>query len=280
VNITARDVYDNLIDGNADNDPYILDWRSGTHFALGHIEGAHNVALANFEAVLASIPAGRTVLNVCYSGQSASHPTAYMNMLGIPAQNLKFGMCGWTSDTTVNLDMWGGTATSDDYADWLTAVSATPTQVYDFPTLDTGKSTAIEVLRDAAIENLATKGFAKMSVAELYEAIQVNGNADDYFVVNYFPDGPYDAGHIPGAYQFVPNQSLGRNEMLKYLPTDKTIVVYCYTGHTSSQVVAYLNALGYDSVSLSYGVNAICYSNESICTNQYEAAPNDYPVVQ
>lgn len=281
VNIAAADVYANLIDGNAANDPYILDWRSAAHFALGHIEGAHNVALANFETVLATIPAGKMVLNVCYTGQSASHPTAYMNMLGIPAQNLKFGMCGWTSDTNINLGRWDS-AVSDEYADWLTTVTATPTEVHDFPVLDTGKTTATEILKAAASDNLATNGFRTMAVADLYAEIEVNGNADDYFVVNYFANGPYNAGHIPGAYQFAPNQSLGRAQMLKYLPTDKTIVVYCYTGQTSSQVVAYLNALGYDAVSLLYGVNAICHTNDSICVpaNRYHVADNDYPVVQ
>ena len=279
VNTTADAVYANLIDGDTTNDPYIIDWRSATHYAAGHIEGAVNGSLADFENVLNAIPAGATVVNVCYTGQSASHATAYMNMLGIDAQNLKFGMCGWTSDQAVNLNKWGG-AISDDYASWLETVTNTPTQVYDFPMLDTGKTTALEIMREAAIDNLGTKGFKAMSVADLYAEIVSNGNADDYFIVNYFTDTPYDAGHIPGAYQFAPGGSLEAGEMLKYLPTDKTIVVYCYTGQTSSQVVAYLNALGYDAVSLLYGVNAICHSNSTICTTAYHDATNDYPVVQ
>ena len=281
VNVNADAVYANLIDGNAANDPYILDWRSAADYAAGHIAGAQNAAFANFESVLNAIPAGKTVLNVCYTGQTAGYPTAYMNMLGIAAQNLKFGMCGWTSDPAITGSRWENN-TSDDYADWLTTVVATPTETHDFPELNTGKTTALEILREAAQENLVTNGIRSISVADLYAEIEVNGNEDDYFIVNYFPNGPYNAGHIPGSFQYVPNQSLGRSQMMKYLPTDKTIVVYCYTGQTSAQVVAYLNALGYDSRSLSYGVNAICHSNDSICVpaNRYHTPSNDYPVVQ
>ncbi|MEZ4648137.1 MAG: rhodanese-like domain-containing protein [Candidatus Eisenbacteria bacterium] len=281
VNVSALTVYENLfVDGDTSNDPYILDWRSADAFNnAGHIEGAIRADITDFENVLNAIPAGKTVLNVCYTGQTASHVTAYMNMLGIEAQNLLLGMCGWTADTEVNLNKWGA-AISNDLASWLETVTNTPSQVYDFPALDTGKTTAVEILREAAIDNLVANQFKTISVANLYNEMVTD--PDKYFIVNYFTDTPYDAGHIPGAYQFVPKQSLGREQMLKYLPTDKTIVVYCYTGQTSSQVVAYLNALGYDARSLLYGVNAICHEDDVICPSpgpRYVDATQNYPVV-
>jgi rhodanese-related sulfurtransferase len=46
---------------------------------------------------------------------------------------------------------------------------------------------------------------------------------------------------------------------MKTLPTNQTIVVYCYTGQTSSFVAAYLRLLGYDAKSLSFGANAMIY---------------------
>jgi rhodanese-related sulfurtransferase len=38
------------------------------------------------------------------------------------------------------------------------------------------------------------------------------------------------------------------------LPTDKTIIVYCYTGQTASQTTAILRLLGYDAYNLSGGM--------------------------
>jgi rhodanese-related sulfurtransferase len=46
---------------------------------------------------------------------------------------------------------------------------------------------------------------------------------------------------------------------LKTLPTDETIVVYCYTGQTSAALAAYLRILGYDAVTLLFGTNAMIY---------------------
>ena len=278
VNTTAEAVWNLLSDMDTTNDPYIMDWRSAADYALGHIEGAVNVSLGNFEAALDDIPAGKTVLNVCYTGQSASHATAYMNMLGISAQNLKFGMCGWTSDTAINKSKWDN-AVSDDFTTWMTTTDYTTTTTHEYPELSTGKSTAEEILRARASEYLAS-GWHTISATALFEDIEVNGNADDYFIVNYFDSATYAAGHIPGAFQFTPKLSLREDESLELLPTDKKIVVYCYTGQTSSQVVAYLSALGYDAYSLLYGVNGMCFSNDDICKTKYHVAATDYPVVR
>ncbi len=46
-------------------------------------------------------------------------------------------------------------------------------------------------------------------------------------------------------------------EDLKTLPTDKTIVVYCYTGQTSANMAAYLQVLGYDAKSLLFGASGM-----------------------
>ena len=83
---------------------------------------------------------------------------------------------------------------------------------------------------------------------------------NDYFIVNYWGYDDYmNIGHIEGAYQFTPNTSLQKAQMLELLPTDQKIAVYCRTGQTSAQVVAYLRLLGYDAYSLLYGVNGFAY---------------------
>jgi len=66
--------------------------------------------------------------------------------------------------------------------------------------------------------------------------------------------------------------------MLKYLPTDKQIIVYCWTGQTSSQITAYLNMLGYEAYSLKFGSNNLFYSNMT-GGKWGPAAQHDFPLV-
>ena len=43
-------------------------------------------------------------------------------------------------------------------------------------------------------------------------------------------------------------------EQFSTIPTDKPVVVYCYTGQTSSQTVATLRMLGFEAYSLAGGM--------------------------
>ena len=43
-------------------------------------------------------------------------------------------------------------------------------------------------------------------------------------------------------------------KILKNLPKEKEVMVYCYTGQTAGQAVAGLRVLGYDAVSLKSGM--------------------------
>jgi len=79
---------------------------------------------------------------------------------------------------------------------------------------------------------------------------------------------------IPSSYQFTPKASLSTTVDLDLLPTNETIVVYCYTGQTSAQVTAYLRMLGYDAKSLLYGFNGFAY--ESCPAAKYHEPENDY----
>ena len=43
------------------------------------------------------------------------------------------------------------------------------------------------------------------------------------------------------------------------IPSDKTVVVYCGTGHNSGFATAYLRLFGYDARTLRYGNNSFMY---------------------
>ena len=122
-------------------------------------------------------------------------------------------------------------------------------------------------------------GFQGVAYSEIMD------NLDDYFVVNYFGQADYEGtgsagvpGHIPGAFQYTPYASLDVDQLLGFLPTDQTIVVYCWTGQHSSQITAYLNMLGYDAKSLKYGSNNLFHSN--LTGHKWSAAQvMDFPLV-
>ncbi len=73
------------------------------------------------------------------------------------------------------------------------------------------------------------------------------------------PIDRYGLGHIPGAIQYTPNQDLYSTAFLNTLPTDKTVVVYGYTGQVSASIATYLRILGYDARSLKFGINGMAY---------------------
>jgi rhodanese-related sulfurtransferase len=271
VNIAISAVFDNLTDSNTANDPYIIDYRSATDFASGHIKGAHNMALADLMTKIedGTIPKTQTILNVCYTGQNASVATAVLNLLGYESQNLSFGMC--SVDTSISgAKKWLDAIAADEHAGDLTGTATTTTTTHTFPTLSTGKETAEEVIMD----RFSASGWSK-------SADDVWDNKANYFIINYWPESEYTApGHIPGAYQFTPQMSLKTTEKLNLLPTDKPIVVYCYTGQTSAQVTAYLRILGYDSYSLLYGTNGFAYNAPGYTKGRYTApAPGAFDAI-
>lgn len=278
VEIEAASVWALLSDPDPANDPYILDWRSSTLFELGHLKGAHRVSLPDFERVLGSIPNDRTVLNVCATGHDASQVTAFMNMLGIPAQTLRFGMSGWTSERRVNQGRWED-AIGDEYAGWLRTTPTTPTKMHELPALQTGRSTGREILRQRAADYLA-RGTRKLTIGEFVFDLAIDLQGASYFLVQCSSETAYMAGHLPNAVRFDARQDLRVDRMLRYLPTDRKIVVSCATGQISAQVVAYLNALGYEAYVLLYGANGVCYSNDTACPTRYAAPDVDHPVMR
>lgn len=74
----------------------------------------------------------------------------------------------------------------------------------------------------------------------------------DIFILDIRAAADYAAGHIKGAVN-IPFAEVGKN--LNKLPTDRMIIVYCYTGQTGGQTTAALNLAGYRARSLNGGMN-------------------------
>jgi len=98
--IPAATLYNNLRDGNTNNDPMILSVRSPDHYAAGHITGAYNIPwrdVADLDNLTKLDPSEEYVV-YCYTGHTGQIATTVLKMLGYNVTNLKFGMMGWSSN--------------------------------------------------------------------------------------------------------------------------------------------------------------------------------------
>lgn len=246
--ISAKEVFE-----NKDNEKFkIIDTRSAKLYNAGHIVNAVNVPISNmlnhFEGDIDPGSFDKIVL-VCKSGQSASYATGIMRLLGYDnVYAMKSGMSSWNKKFAE--DYWLKNI-SNNYADKLEIVANDKPAKGKTPILNTGKSKGEDILRERAIKALNTPYKSLLVKApELFE------NSANYFVVNYWPEAKYNAGHVPSAIQYTPKSSLATTADLLTLPTDKDIVTYCYTGQHAGFVTAYLNVLGYNAKALAYGANS------------------------
>ena len=239
---------------NATGQVYIIDIRSATDFADGHITNAHNVALGDILTHIAAVdltPYTKVAI-VCYTGQTAGFAASLLRIMGYDkVYSMKWGMSAWNEHFA---GKWNtAISTGNAYATQFTSDATAKGPVGDLPVLSTGKTTGQEIL-EARMNTVLLDGFSNISSTVLFE------NLADYYIVNYWPATHYtDPGHIPGAVQYTPKETIKLTVDLKTLPTDKPVVVYCYTGQTSAFLTAYLRLLGYDAKSLLYGTNGMIY---------------------
>ena len=249
---TAVQLHDLMTAGRA----YVIDIRKKDDYDAGHIEDAVNMPATDVQAHIESedLSAYDDIVIACYSGQEAAWLTCLLALQGHHGiSSLKFGMCSWNEATA---GAWNG-AVSSEKSTFFTADVFEKGAEGDLPDLGTGKVTAAEIF-DVQMEKMISGGFGAIAITVpvLYD------NLDDYYIINRWPNAEYlDPGHVEGATQYTPKQDFATDAFLKTLPTDKTIVVYCYTGQGSANLVAYLSLVGYDAKSLKYGTNAMIHDD-------------------
>ncbi|TRX72492.1 rhodanese-like domain-containing protein [Carboxylicivirga sp. M1479] len=246
---------------------HIIDIRSAEKFGASHIQGAVNVDFKNIltEAANATDP----ILVVCYTGQTACYATSLLRLYGYhDAQALKWGMSSWSGTT----DSW--TPQIDDLADghnnWSYG-SEPERKVYDLPTFTSTATTGADILKER-VEYVISQGFKTAGAGD------VLATPTNYFINNYFNTTDYGAfGHIDGAKRLLPlliDPIEPADASMTNLDPSKDIVTYCYTGQTSAVISAYLNVIGYDAYSLTFGMNKLFNSNSNWTTNQWGGDSN------
>ena len=288
--ITAEALYNNLNDNYAGNDPYVLSIRSLEQYEKGHIPGAVNIPFRSVftEENISSLPTNKQIVVYCFTGHTASQTTAMLNVLGYDAACLKWGMCSWTSNETIAPSSYDKDADSHD--DYPLATGSDPgswnSRTRQCGGDDTGGASeeislagsVFDIVRPACNNYLAEGKPAAVKSSDLYRKLNDDNTTNDPFLLSIRSSAHYAIGHIPGAIN-IGFASLFKEDNLAKLPTDKQIVVMCYTGHTASQATALLNINGYDAVPLKWGMTS--WSGDPvIAPSAYEraTAASNYPV--
>jgi rhodanese-related sulfurtransferase len=246
--IGATDVYENLNDGDPENDPYIISLRSAEDYAKGHIPGAVNMSVKEMFSAesLATIPPERQVVVVCYTGQTAGQATAGLSMLGYEAYSLLFGMSSWTSDPDVYVKRFDPGVHTSDYT-----VETEPNEV--------GGPFAMPGPLAGSVAGAAEAYFAAgprtIGAGDVYGNLNDGDSENDPYIISLRSGEDYARGHIPGAVNMSVTEMFGA-QSLATIPPDRQVVVACYTGQTAAQATAGLNMLGYDAYSLLFGMSS------------------------
>jgi rhodanese-related sulfurtransferase len=260
----------------------VIDLRSKEMFSKGHINGA---VYKNFEELPEYFETGikpfeyDKIILVCDDGQVSSYTTSLLRLMGYGnVFAMRWGMSGWNKTFAEEGWLKG---VSGKYENRLEASSNEIPQPTGMPEIKTGFMTGKEI-GDARFKSLFAEGTGDI----LITSDDIFNNPQKYFIINLERKDKYDDGHIPGAIRYKPESTLGFTEMMSTIPFDKTVVVYCGTGHNSGFATAFLRLMGYDARTLKYGNNSFMYDKMVKQRSALSWLPfsltesNDFPVVK
>jgi len=233
----------------------VIDLRSSRQFTDGHIKGAINKKFeelpAYFETGIKPFEYDKIIL-VSEDGQVSSYTTSLLRLMGYGnVYSMRWGMSAWNN--TNAREGWLKGVSSKYESNLETRVNERP-YATGMPDLKTGLTTGSEIGAER-FKKLFEEGTANI----LISADEVFSNPQKYFIINLERKDKYDDGHIPGAVRYKADGTLGFPDEMASIPSDRTIVVYCGTGHNSGFATAYLRLFGYDARTLKYGNSGFMY---------------------
>jgi rhodanese-related sulfurtransferase len=244
-----------IVQENLGKNILVIDLRAPKLYSEGHIRGAVNKRFEDlpgyFERGIKPFEFDKIIM-VCEDGQLSSYTTCLLRLKGYGnVFSMRWGMSAWNQNCAK--------------AGWLKGISGKfesnleskvneKPSAKSMPELGTGKSSGEEI-GSARFSKLFADGTANIMIT----ADEVFTNPQKYFIINLERKDKYEDGHIPGAIRFKPEGTLGYTEEMATIPSDKTVVVYCGTGHNSGFATAYLRLFGYDARTLKYGNNSFMY---------------------
>jgi rhodanese-related sulfurtransferase len=244
-----------IVNESLDNNILVIDLRSSKLYSEGHIKRAVNKKFEElpsyFEIGIKPFEYDKIII-VCENGQISSYTTSLLRLMGYGnVYSMRWGMSAWNKKYAQ--EGWLNGVSGKYEANLENKVNERPSSKA-MPELNTGMTTGAEI-GASRFRKLFEEGTGNI----LITADEVFSNPKKYFIINLERKDKYEDGHIPGAIRYKPEASLGFTEEMASIPSDKTVVVYCGTGHNSGFATAYLRLFGYDARTLKYGNNSFMY---------------------
>jgi len=272
--INASEVFENLENPGL----LVIDIRPKYEYNQGFIPRAINVLpgeiLDFFETKIDPNDYELIVLT-CPNGSLSGYVNAVLLFLGYEnVSTMRFGMSSWSN--TVARDYWLS-AIGDTLEGSLELTPNPKNAPGPLPAIATGETDGRNILLRQARKIL------NVSITDVEIGInEVLAKPDKYYLVSYWPEHHYNEGHIPGSIHYQPKKSLYSLQDIRTLPTDRPIVLYCYSGHHTAFVAPFLHLLGYEAYNLSYGANSFTHttmSHDPSPTRSFsEKSIGNYPV--
>jgi rhodanese-related sulfurtransferase len=245
-----------IVHDNIGKNQLVIDLRSEKQYSEGHIKGSVNKQFkdlpAYFESGIKPFEFDKIIL-VSEDGQISSYTTCLLRLMGYGnVYSMRWGMSSWNSKYAN--EGWLKDV-SGKFESNLETKETGAVGIGIMPELKTGLTSG-EQIGDARFKKLFSEGADNI----LISADEVFGNPQKYYIINLERKDKYEDGHIPGAVRYKPEATLGFVDEMGSIPVDKTVVVYCGTGHNSGFATAYLRLFGYDARTLRYGNNGFMYN--------------------
>lgn len=265
-----------------DKNNLVIDLRSPDTFRRGHVKGAVNKNFSElpeyFETGIKPFEYDKIIM-ICEDGQVSSYTTALLRMMGYGnVFAMRWGMGGWNKTYAEEGWLKGASGKYEDRLEITTNETPAP---FGMPEPGTGLSDGKEI-GGVRFGKLFEAGTGDIMIT----AEEIFSDPGKYFVMNLERKDKYDSGHIPGAVRYKPESTLGFTDMMSTIPYDKTVVVYCGTGHNSAFASAFLRLFGYDARTLRYGNNSFMYDKMVREKSELSWLPftlaesNDFPIVK
>lgn len=237
----------------------VFDVRQPDAYAKGHIKGAINIPygpeIAKNLEKMRNAAQGKTAVVACYTGQTAGQTDSLLNLAGIKARSLDFGM---------GMDNFE--------KGWMAMKFPVVTEPATLP------DAAAVPSPNKAIDDAVKKYFDPMpkdsyKIPEATLKDELAKNKEKYFIVDIRKADVFTQGHVPGAINVPFGPDIAKNlQMLKDKAQGKTLIVYCYTGQTAGQTDSLLNLTGINAKSLNFGFGTTGFSKG------WSTLGKDYPI--
>ncbi len=197
---------------------------------------------------------------------------AFGLLLIMTVLSLILAACGGTSTVEETTTTEAPVATTA--APTTTTTAAPTTTTTAAPTTTVATVDEFEVLANHIASVLADwKPVIPADV--LYDNLTDGDESNDPLIISVRSPEHYALGHIQGAVN-IPWQTIADPENLAKLPTDRPIVVYCYTGHTGQVAATLLKIFGYNVQNLKFGMMGWSDDPAVVATTPFSAAAG-YP---